>query len=282
MDEQESSPATAAQPDNSPGTATDDVRDPLRALADSWDAEKGKSAGKPADGEGAPPPTAKDKPPKSFNDLAGKLGIKLEDLYKLEVADSKTGKKYTVEDLKGLLAEQDDFTVRSLQSEERLRRKEADFVRAEGELQTLLASLPANAVKPEVLAKVRQSREQKLDVERKRALEAIPEWGDETVRGTELKAIAEHLSDYGLPESFLLANFSAPLLRFVRDSWKRAESIRKALESVTERKSPTPGKSRTQDKAAKPRANGSASTSYDRAVSAFGETINAATGGKRN
>lgn len=280
MDEQENSPATtpASKQSEAPGTAQHETvqAGPLRELAAAWAKDpKAEPAGKPA-GE---KPAAKDTPLKSFNDLAGKLGMKLEDLYKLEVADSKTGKKYTVEGLKGLLAEQDDFTVRSLQFDEKVRRKEADFTRAEQELEAVLKSLPPDAIKPEALAKVRRSREERVTLERQRTLEAIPEWGDETVRNTELKGIVEHLESYGLPAIFLLKNFEAGAVRFVRDSWKRAESIRKALESVTERKTPTPGASKVQDK--KPKPAPSPSTSYDRAVSDFGNAIAAAAGSRQ-
>jgi hypothetical protein len=276
MDEPETSPAgtPASKQSEAPGTAQHDTvpADPLRELAAAWAKDpKAEPAGKPA-GE---KPAAKDAPLKSFNDLAGKLGMKLEDLYKLEVADSKTGKKYTVEGLKGLLAEQDDHTVRSLQFEEKVRCKEADFTRAELELREQLASLPPDAIKPEALAKIRQSLNGKITLERQRTLEAIPEWADETVRTTELKGIVEHLEGYGLPAHFLLKNYEAGAVRFVRDSWKRAESIRKALESVAERKTPTPGTSKVRDKPAKPAAV-SPSTSYDRAVSDFGNAIAAA------
>ena len=38
--------------------------------------------------------------PTKFNDLAGKLGVELDDLYKLEVSQAEDGTPVTVEDLK--------------------------------------------------------------------------------------------------------------------------------------------------------------------------------------
>lgn len=283
MDEQENSQAgtpASKQSEPAPGTAQQIVPvDPLRELAAAW-AKDPVQADPPGKAAGDPP-AAKGKPPKSFNDLAGMVGLELDALYKLPVADAKTGKKYTVEELKAIAAKQDTIEVRSLQLDERVRRKEADFTRKELELEDLMAALPVDALKPEALKKVKDARIARVTAERQRMLEAIEPWGDENTRNTELKAMTEHLAEYGIPEAFLLRHFDANVMRFVRDAWMRAESIRKALELVEERKSPTPGKSKSQDsKPAKGASKGGPETSYDRAVSDFGNAIAKAAGGR--
>lgn len=204
--------------DESPGRddSTDDDQGP------SGDGEKGAAAG---DGQ-------KKAKPKKFNDLAGTLGMELDDLYKLEIAAGTDGTPVTVEQLKDLHAKQDDFTLRELQFEEQRQVKEGELIRAQDELRELMAALPEKAIKPEVLERLRKKRDETQTLERGKTLEAIPEWRDEKRRTEDIRGMVEHLKGYGFPENYLQSVFNHRSLKYIRDNWLRETRIRRALESV--------------------------------------------------
>jgi hypothetical protein len=247
---------------------------PLRELAAKLNAEKeADPAEKPAEGDPPKKPAAKAKP-KDLTTLAETLGVEVKDLYDLEIPSTREGAEpFTLGKLKDLAAEQDAFTVRSLQHDETVRRKEAEFIRAEQELQTLLAALPKDALKPEVRKAVQDRLEETVKVERTRTLEAIPEWADEKLRTEELKGMVEFLKDYGFSDTYLLRNFDHRTMRFVRAFWQQTVKLRKALGEVTERTpSKTPSKSGPPAARSKPKSNG-IQTPQQREVSAFEQTL---------
>jgi hypothetical protein len=187
-------------------------------------------------------PTQKVKP-KTLSDAAERLGLEVKDLYDLEIPSDKL-EGLTLGKLKDHMAEREDFTVRSLQFEENKRRREAEFIRAEQELQQLLAALPKDAIKPEVLNAARQKQAVYMQTERKRTLGVIPEWKDEKVREAELAEIAEHLSSYGFAKDHLASIYDHRTLKVLRDFTKQSLQLRRALELVSERKPNGLGKSK--------------------------------------
>ena len=60
-----------------------------------------------------------------FNDLAGRLGVELDDLYKLEVSQAEDGTPVTVEALKDAYAKQESLSLRELEFQERRTKAEA-------------------------------------------------------------------------------------------------------------------------------------------------------------
>ena len=68
--------------------------------------------------------------PTKFNDLAGKLGLELDDLYKLEVSQAEDGTPVTVENLKDYYGKQADLSLREIEFEERRTKTEADLMQA--------------------------------------------------------------------------------------------------------------------------------------------------------
>lgn len=233
-------------------TPLDPARDPLKQLGELIRAEKGGAAddaeeqGEHEDG-GEP---AKRKPkskPKTLEELAEALELDVAELYDVEIpAKAKGAEALKLGKLKDLAAEHGDFTIRSLRLDEDRRAFEALKVTQDAEFRELLAQLPADAIKPEAMTKLRAVLDKRRAEEREATLEAIKEWNDEKVRAEDLKGMLAHLEGYGVPAAFLVANVSAGLMRFVRDSWKRAETIRKALEQVKERKPATPGRAKTE------------------------------------
>ena len=170
--------------------------------------------------------------PTKFNDLAGTLGVELDDLYKLEISQAEDGTPVTVENLKDFYAKQEDSTLREIEFEERRTRQESELLQAQEELRELMAALPENAIKPEVLQKVRAKHDAQVQLERRRTLEVIPDWQDEKTRTADIEGMAEHLQQYGYPVDHLERVADHRQIKYIRDNWQREQRIRKALEKV--------------------------------------------------
>lgn len=168
---------------------------------------------------------------RKFNDLAGRLGVELDALYALEISDAD-GEAVTIEQLKDHYTERGDFTVRQLEVEEQHAQREAELLRAQQELRELVAALPENALRPEVLDKLRAKREQHLAAERTATLDAIPAWRDEKTRLADIEGMGKHLASYGYPENHLGNISDHRQLRYIRDNYLREQRIRQALEAV--------------------------------------------------
>lgn len=192
-------------------------------------AEDEPGAGAPNDDDAGGSNTAA---PTKFNDLAGKLGIELDDLYKLEVSQAEDGTPVTVENLKDNHAVQVDFSMREIEFEERRTQQESEIMQAQEELRELMAALPEKAIKPEVLQKVRAKHEAQATLERKRTLEVIPAWQDQETRIADLTGMSEHLKQYGYPVNHLERVADHRQIKYIRDNWQRELRIRKALAAV--------------------------------------------------
>ncbi len=227
---------------------------PLEALAAALKAERERDEPAETATETGDPkkPAAKAKP-KDLTKLAETLGMEVKDLYGIEIPSSRQGEQpYTLGKLKDLAAEQDAFTVRSLQLEETARAREAKLAQAEREVEALVGALPKEALKPELRKALSDRYAQTVSTERQRTLEVIPEWADESKRTGDLKGMLEHLRGYGFADDYLTRLVDHRALKFVRDAWMRETQIRAALAKVTERKPQTPPKSNAQPPKRKP------------------------------
>lgn len=206
----------------------------LKSLAGLLSAEKPETA----PDEGKPDESPEKGKPKSLKALAETLELEDKDLYAIEVPMAN-GETRTLGQLKDLVAQQDQFALRELEWEEERHRKESELIRAQDELRELISALPQNAVKPEVLEKIRQKHEATLKIEREKTLEAIPEWKDENRRTEDIRGMVEHLKGYGFPETYIQSVFNHRTMKYIRDNWQREQRIRKALEAVKTGKPPT-------------------------------------------
>ncbi len=201
---------------------------PLRALSAALQAESDDN------GDGAPPsgqqPT--DKKPTTLAEAAKRLGLTDAEFYALSVPMAGGAEPVTVGKLKDLLGEHDAFTVRTLQTDQAHRAREAKLIQAESELEALLAGLPPNALKPEALQAAQTRRASQRAAEQAKLAERIPAWSDSAVRDAELKGIEKHLESYGLDGAFLLRNFSADVMNYVRTNYERERRLTEALARV--------------------------------------------------
>lgn len=199
---------------------------------------------KPAETQAkAEPQAGSDELPKGLHALAERLGAKPEDLYAIEVPMAD-GKAVKLGELKDAFAAQEEVTRRELEIEERRAKYDAELTRAKSELETLMAGLPKEALKPEVLDRIRKDALASRERERVATLEAIPEWSDEARRTNELKGIVEMMTDYGFPPNYLERNLDHRIIRLVRDSYLRKVRIERALAGVKKVQPTSTGKSR--------------------------------------
>jgi hypothetical protein len=191
---------------------------------------------------------SKAKPIEGLKDLAERLELKPEDLYKVKVPMAN-GESLTLGEIKDLAAGSGDLTEREMRFEEDRSRREGELLRAQSELQTLIAALPKGAIKPEVLEAVQARHTATLKRERELTLDVIPEWRDEAKRTEEITGMIEHLKGYGFPENYLGTLTDHRSLRYVRDNWRREQRVRKALEQVGKGAPPATGKSKPSGRA---------------------------------
>ena len=170
--------------------------------------------------------------PTKFNELAGKLGIELTDLYKLEVSQAEDGTPVTVENLKDYHTRQADFSMREIEFGERRTKQESELMQAQEELRELMAALPEKAIRPEVLQNIRNKHDAQRKLENQRTLEVIPDWQDETIRTADIEGMTEHMKQYGYPVDHLARVVDHRQIKYIRDNWQREQRIRTALAKV--------------------------------------------------
>lgn len=251
-----------------PGTADDqgqaDTTQPgpqgMQALADLLAADEpvqeqndGTEANKPGGNKAKSSGSDEQTTLTKFNDLAGATEMELDALYKLEVSLSDDDEPVTIEQLKDSYKERADFDLKVIEFEEQRTQQEQDLMRAKSELQEILQALPKNAVKPEVLERIRAKSEETTKQERQKTLEVIPEWKDADKRQTDIAAMAEHLQGYGFPANYLQQVVSHQHLKYIRDNMLRERRIREAIAKV---RSGKPAKTPTSTKQGKPPRKG--------------------------
>ena len=169
--------------------------------------------------------------PKMFNDLAENLGIKLDDLYNLEVTTSD-GKTVTIQELKALQGKQDEIILRELEFEEARASKEGDLRQAQNEIAEIVGALPDGTMSPAILEKLRAKNVKRKEIEQSRTLDAIPSWKDEPARTKDMTGMATHLERFGFPADYLNSVVDHRQWVFIRESFLREQRIKNALAKV--------------------------------------------------
>lgn len=142
----------------------------------------------------------------------------------------------TIGELKDKISDLTDLELRQVQFDERRIKQEGELIKSQTELRGLLEVLPKDAIKPEVLQKLRERQAETTRQQRQLTLEHIPEWRDEKKRTAEIEGIVEMLSDYGFDESFLQSVVDHRAMKFIRDNFLIRSRIRKSLEEVRDPK----------------------------------------------
>jgi len=242
----------------------------LREFAKQFtlDESKVKSAEKPIDEK-----SVEKTKPKNLNELAERLGVEVKDLYDMEIPSDKL-KGMTLGKLKDHMAEREKFTIETLKFAEDKAAKETGFLRAEQELQTLLATMPKELLKPEMIAAAKAKHESIVTTERQKTIEIIPEWRDPVIREKELGDMATHMQAYGFPENYLMSIVDSRTMRYIRDNWQRKVRIDKALADVVERRPANISKSKTNSGAPAKAVSRQSKSRADQEVSRYLGVLN--------
>lgn len=159
-----------------------------------------------------------------------------EQAYAIKVPMPNGAEALTIGELKDKISDLTDLELRQVQFDERRIKQEGELIKSQTELRGLLEVLPKDAIKPEVLQKLRERQAETTRQQRQLTLEHIPEWRDEKKRTAEIEGIVEMLSDYGFDESFLQSVVDHRAMKFIRDNFLIRSRIRKSLEEVRDPK----------------------------------------------
>lgn len=204
----------------------------LQQISDAFRGREPAADGQPSSDDGQPD-GASDSSSMTIEQVADGLQIDLESLYRT-VIPLGADKQMTLGELKHIAQKDSEITVRELQLEEEHSKRTGELMRAQGELQELLAGLGDKALSKEAREKAAAVYEAKVVRERNLTREAIPEWSDEATRTEDLQAMVEHLADYGFPLSYLPTVVDHRSIRYIRENMLRERRIREALAKVTE------------------------------------------------
>lgn len=173
------------------------------------------------------------KPPDSMEVLSKRLGFKPEQLYEVKIPLRDGAEPLTIGQLKDRIAEVVDLEQREMQFDQRRVKQEGEMLRAQTEIREILAMLPKESIKPEMVNKIRQRHEANMQRERQATLEHIPEWHDEKRRTEDIQGMIDLLADYGFDEGFIASVTDHRAIKFIRDMYIRDKRIKAALAKVT-------------------------------------------------
>jgi hypothetical protein len=177
-------------------------------------------------------PDDESKPIDSLDTLLKRTKLKPEEAYAIRIPMPNGAEPLTLGELKDRVGELVGHEQSVLQFDQRRVQQEGEILQAQQEIRDLLGLLPKDAIKPEMVNKLRQQAETKLAREVELTRQHIPAWNDSKVYHAEFNEIREYLKRWGFPESYADTIQDHRALKFVRDSWLRDKRIAKALEGV--------------------------------------------------
>lgn len=184
--------------------------------------------------EGDAPADDPSKPVDTLDGLTQRYGLTAEQIYALKVPMPSGAEPITLGTMKDRVSDLVEFEQREMQFDQRRIKAEGELLRAQSEMRELIASLPAESIKPEIVKKIRAQHETMMTRERELTAEHIPEWQDERIRAADIQGMIEHLGDYGFPESFITTIVDHRAIKYIRDNYLRDQRIKKALANVKE------------------------------------------------
>lgn len=179
--------------------------------------------------EGAEDP---DSPLETFDQVAKRLKVKPEDLYKVRVAMKDGAEALTIGELKDRVGELVEHDRRVLEFDNRRVKQEGELINARNEFRTLLGLLPKDAITPQLLEKVRNSHTEMMTQQVNMLKEVVPEWNDSKTYTQEVGEIKSYLKRWGFDSSIWDTITDHRVYKFVRDSWLRDKRIEAALAKV--------------------------------------------------
>lgn len=172
-------------------------------------------------------------PPDSMEGLSKRLGFKPEQIYNVKIPLADGAEPLTIGQLKDRVGELVDLETREMQFEQRRLSAEGDLLRSQTEIRELLAMIPKENIRPEIVEKVRKRHDENMRRERVATLEHIPEWRDEKRRAEDLQGMIDFVKGWGFDAGFLATVSDHRAVKFIRDMYIRDKRIKKALSQVT-------------------------------------------------
>lgn len=174
--------------------------------------------------------------PQSIAEVAERLGLKVEDVYALEIPLAGDGSKITIGKLKDQIEDVKLLEVNRLKFEEERVQFEAGATRAKDELATIVSKLkeaiPAKHFET-LMEAGRAEHTAKLNEQRAKVFEYIPEWNDRDTLAREVAEIDAFLEPYFGKKAFAQFN-NAKMIKLLRDVTKREQRVRQAISKMTE------------------------------------------------
>jgi hypothetical protein len=228
-----SAESSSAQQDSTPETAQAeaDASSGASSFASILAKEIGDEGAKSAD-SGKPVEKDAKVTPSDLAAAAERLGIPVEELYKVKVPASAGREAMTIGQIKDRFTEWNSLEADRLSFSESQIQEKASIQQAKDEFKELLALIPKEQLNTANIQTAARRLAERHQAEGAKLLADMPEWKDEAKRTEELTAMEKALAGYGLPPKFTDSIRSAGLLRFIRDAVRREAQVRKALEAV--------------------------------------------------
>jgi len=185
-----------------------------------------------ADDSGASDESQDAKTVDHIDKMAKRLSLTPEQAYAIRIPMPDGAEPLTIGELKDKVKDLVSFETREAQFDQRRSRQEGELIRAQSEMRSLLAMLPQDAIKPEMVERVRKQHEAKQNQERRLTLQVIPEWDNEETRESDIAGMSDFLQEHGFDEHFIATIVDHRALRFLRVMWQRDVRIKKALANV--------------------------------------------------
>ncbi len=186
------------------------------------------SSGEP-DGEGR----QEQAKPTTFEELAEGSGLSVEELFKLELnLGGDEDNVATIGQLKDALKDERTLELRTLEFEDSVAKREAEFVQARADLVALVEMLPKEHLSEKFLQHVGQQREAEIKKQKAYTLDAISEWKDPNVENSDREAMTENLARYGFPKEYLETVLDHRMVKFIRDATRQQQRVNAMLAKV--------------------------------------------------
>jgi len=209
-----------------------DSKEPKRLSLAELFAEDGDNS----DGESDSGNDDPSKPIDTIDGLIKRHKMTPEQVYKIKVPMAQGAEPLTLGELKDRVGELVELETRELQFDERRVKAEGELLRAQTEMRDLMALIPKDQIKPEMVEKIRKRHEATQAAERRATLEHIPEWQDEGRRVKDLEGMVELVEDYGFGPEFLSTVVDHRAMKMIRDYMLMRTRIRNALAKVKDGK----------------------------------------------
>lgn len=192
----------------------------------------------------APPETGGDSEGLVLKDVAEKVGVSLEDLYKVRIPMPDEGDALTLAEIKDLATEHRRTAVERVEWETNRAEQTNAIANAVQELQQLAAMIPAEMRTPEMLRHAETRNAALKEMEAGRLLQRIPEFKDPARYTAAMEQMVPLVERYGFKPEELRSVLDHRLIAMVHD-YARFDARIKELQRISKERAERKGSART-------------------------------------